>query len=82
MSTGQIVLANHQRGMYAVQIQSGDITVFELLGSIPPDLGDIISGNLDDSCSDSFYNQTQEEEIDIIVQALGCTPLSARSLLS
>jgi len=79
---GTVVLANHRRGMYAVQISGGDIMVFELLGSPEPDLGDVLSGNLDDSCANSFYNQTQAVELDIYVQALGCSRQSALVLLS
>jgi len=79
---GIVVLANHRRGMYAVQIESSDITVFEILGSPEPELGDVLTGSLDDSCADSFYNQTRGEKLDIIVQGLGCSRQSALTILA
>lgn len=79
---GIVIMANHHRGMYAVQVEGGDITVIELLGSPEPNPGDILIGGLDDSCTETLYNQTQGEEIDITIQALGCSPQSARQLLA
>lgn len=62
--------ANRARGMYAAQIEEfGEYSIFELIDTREPEIGDIIS------CSDFFYlgggpikNITQQCWHDVILQ--------------
>lgn len=47
MQTGTVVAINHRRGMFIVQVDSGDFCVFELLSSQDIQVSDRLSGNLD-----------------------------------
>ncbi len=62
--TGSVKFINSKRGMVAVQIDSGDFTIFEILGSCEVNLGDEIVGKLDSLGSETLYNRTINERFE------------------
>lgn len=72
MDRGKIVAINRKRGFINVQVDHGDYSVIELLGGYDPELGDVISGNLSSCGHGIILNETQLEQMDVVVQAHGC----------
>ncbi len=56
---GVIKLINERRGMIAVRTEHDEYSVLELLGGYSPEIGDVISGNLENLGGESVKNITQ-----------------------
>ena len=79
---GTITAINRARGMYAVALDDGSFTVFELLDSHELEIGDIVSGNLQSMGGETLINETQSREVfEVSVQNCGCTKESLASQL-
>ncbi|MBO8169332.1 MAG: hypothetical protein H0Z35_09145 [Thermoanaerobacteraceae bacterium] len=65
---GTVAIINHKIGWIAVLTENNNFTIAEVLEYSLPELGDIISGNLESLGSETFYNNTKEEEFDVFVQ--------------
>lgn len=79
--TGSVKFINSKRGMVAVQIDSGDFTIFEILGSCEVNLGDEIVGKLDSLGSETLYNRTIHERFEVYVEAIHATLTNAQQLI-
>ncbi len=77
---GEVILINYQKGFIAIQTDYG-VSVVELLGSYDVEIGDIISGNLDDCGGEDLFNITQDEEMDTYIQATGCSQSCIQELM-
>lgn len=71
MPTGKITILNHNRGMYAAQLSDGSYSVFELMDTNEINLGDVISGELDEEGSCILNNLSEHESFDAIIQNTG-----------
>ncbi|MCR8559306.1 hypothetical protein KXD93_16735 [Mucilaginibacter sp. BJC16-A38] len=71
MLEGNIALLNRTRAMYAVKLSDGTYSVFEMSDSTEINLGDVISGPLDEEGDCTLNNVTEDEEFDAIVQNAG-----------
>ena len=78
MPKGRVAILNDKRGMYAVELSDGSYSVFELLDINEINLGDFISGDLDDQGSCRLNNLTKNEEFDAIVQNTGLNAIMAQ----
>ena len=77
---GTIIMINEKRGFIAVQTKC-DISVIELLGGYIVELEDVVSGDLESEGSDEIMNITQDEEMDVFIQATGCSKACAYKML-
>lgn len=64
---GKIALYNPKRGMAALITENDEYTSFELLGH-DIEVGDVITGDLESLGGETWYNQTQMEEIEVFVE--------------
>ena len=64
---GKIVLINQKNGLAALITENDDYTSFEPLGHII-ELGDNITGNLESLGGETWYNETQNEHIEVFVE--------------
>lgn len=78
---GTIIAINRRNGFHAVRTEDGDVTVFELLDSVEPELGDAVSGALDSPGSEDLFNITRQESFSVFIQAARCSDASAAHLL-
>lgn len=78
---GKVVLMNPRRGMAALMTEDGDYTSFEILGS-DLELGDILSGNLEALGGETWYNETQLEEVDVYVEDIYGSKYTASKIIS
>lgn len=76
----KVIAINHKKDVVAVATANG-ITVFELLGGYEVELGDVISGRLESLGSEIFRNETRQENLDVYVQGIHCSPQNARQLI-
>jgi hypothetical protein len=79
MPKGRVVILNHVRGMYAVELSDGSYSVFELCDSNEINSEDIISGALDDEGSCILNNLTENEDFNAIVQNTGLNLTMAKN---
>lgn len=77
---GTVVAFNKKKGFAAIKTESG-ITVAELF-SCEADIGDIISGDLENPGDETFYNDTQSEEFDVYVHDIKCSEEKSKELLA
>lgn len=77
----EVIGINPRKSFVAVKTDAG-ITVFELLGGYDVELGDMISGNLEALGGETFFNETQQEEMEVYVQGIYCTEPNARQLMA
>ncbi|VAM36520.1 Uncharacterised protein [Enterobacter cloacae] len=68
---GVVVHHEHRIGYIVIRDQIGEFTVAELLGGYDVEKGHVITGNLHSLGSETFYNETESEELDVIVQNHG-----------
>lgn len=68
---GVVVHHEHRIGYIVIRDQIGEFTVAELLGGYDVERGHVITGNLHSLGSETFYNETESEELDVIVQNHG-----------
>ena len=77
---GTVVAFNKKKGFAAIETGDG-ITVAELF-SCEADVGDIISGDLDNMGDETFFNDTQSEEFDAYVHGVKCSEEESATLMS
>lgn len=68
---GVVVHHEHRIGYIVIRDQIGEFTVAELLGGYEVERGHVITGNFHSLGSETFYNETESEELDVIVQNHG-----------
>ena len=70
---GVVVHHEHRIGFIVIRDSIGEFTVAELLGGYDVEKGHVISGELHTLGSETFVNETEYEELDVIVQGHGMT---------
>lgn len=76
---GVIVHHEHRIGYIVIRDPMGEFTVAELLGGYDVEKGHVISGDLHSLGSETFFNETEDEDIDVFVQ--GCGMSEQQSIL-
>jgi len=79
---GVIKLINERRGMIAVRTDHDEYSVLELLGGYSPEIGDVISGNLENLGGESVKNITQGEAWDVFIQDIHGLKQTALRMIS
>lgn len=79
---GTVIGVNPRIGFIAIRTEEGDLTVAELLGGYEVEPEDEISGDLNALGGETFYNNTQNEEMDVYVQGVYCSVSHARMLMA
>ena len=79
---GTIELIGPRHCMIGVKTDGDRFSVIELLGGYSPEIGDVISGNLEDLGGETVRNVTQDEEWDVYIQDKWGSKDSAWALVS
>ena len=79
---GVIELINERQGMIAVRTEHDEYSVLELLGGYSPEIGDVISGNLENLGGESVKNITQGEAWDVFIQDIHGSKQTALTMIS
>lgn len=77
---GTVVHVENRRGWIAIRDSHDEITIVELLGGYDVENGHVITGNLDSLGSETFFNKTTGEELDVMVEYIGLTDQQAVSV--
>lgn len=78
---GTIKAINQDKGLIAVETNSGEYSVIELIGGYNVEIDDIISGVLESLGRKTVMNETQSEEIDVFIQHCHCSAQRVRQLM-
>ena len=65
---GTTELISPNEAMIGVRTENGGFSVLELIGGYSPNLGDVISGNLEQLGGEEVSNLTQGEKWDVFIQ--------------
>jgi len=79
---GTIELIGPRQAMIGVRTESDDFSVLELLGGYSPEMGDVISGELNNLGGEEVMNVTQGETWDVFIQDILGSKESAWRLIS
>ena len=77
---GKVLAVNPENGFIAVKAPGG-LTILEILGGNRVTRGDVIRGDLESLSEELFFNETQADQISVVVQDIHCTPADARRWL-
>ena len=77
---GTVVAFNQKKGFAAIKTDGG-ITVAELF-SCEAEIGDVITGDLENMGDETFLNETQSEEFDAYVHGVKCSDEESAALLA
>ena len=78
---GKVRAINNQKGFIAVETDSNEFSVIELLGGYEVEIGDVISGDLETLGGEEVINKTQDEEMDVFIQDCHCDVRRVRQLM-
>ncbi len=78
---GKVRAINQQKGFIAVETDSNEFSVFELLGGYAVEIGDVISGDLESLGGKTVINKTQSEKMDVFIQDCHCDAKRIRQLM-
>ena len=82
MARGVIFATNKRRGMFAVRCEDGSFSVFEILDSHDPEIGDVVRGELRSLGGETFINESQSSErFDVVVQNYDVAEAALRAQL-
>lgn len=79
---GVIELIGSRHVMIGVRTDNDDYSVLELLGSYEPEVGDVLSGALENLGGEKIMNITQGETWDVFIQDILGSKESACQLVS
>jgi len=65
---GTIELIGPRQGMIGVRTDKDHFSVLELLGGYSPEMGDVLSGELENMGGETVRNETQDEDWDVYIQ--------------
>jgi hypothetical protein len=65
---GVIEIISSRQEMVGVRTENEEFSVLELLGGYSPEIGDVITGNLENLGEEAVKNVTQDEFWDVFIQ--------------
>lgn len=77
----KVYMINHQKGWIALLTENNSFSIVEVLEMNLPNIGDIISGEVESLGRELFYNESQNEEVDVFVQEIYSGQKEAMRLL-
>ncbi len=78
---GTVKLINASKGFIAVETSPGEYSVMELSNVEEVEIGDVISGDLEGLGHETVFNETQSEEIDVIIENCHCSLRDVRQMM-
>lgn len=78
---GTVTIINSQKQFLAVKTPSDEYSVIEVLEMETPELGDILSGELESLGGETLINLTKGETIEVFIQEIYATKEQALRLL-
>lgn len=78
---GVVVHVENRIGWIAIRDEGGEITLAELIGGYDVEKGNVISGNLHSLGTESFYNHSTDEALDVFVQEIHASDQQALNLI-
>lgn len=79
---GIVELIGPRQGMIGVRTDGDRFSVLELLGGYSPEIGDVLSGALENMGSETVRNETQNENWNVYIQDKWGSKESAWRLVS
>jgi len=79
---GTIELISPRQAMVAARTEHDEFSVLELLGGYSPEIGDVLSGNLEDLGRETVRNLTQKESWDVVIQDIHGSRQNASRMIS
>ncbi len=79
---GIIKLISPNQDMIGVETENGHFSILELIGGYAPEVGDIVTGELESLGGEEVLNRTQNEEWDVFIQDIYASKQSAWALIS
>lgn len=79
---GKVCAINQQKGLIAVETNSNEFSILELIGGYDVEIDDIISGDLESLGSETVINKTQTEEMDVFIQDCHCNVHRVHQLIN
>ncbi|GAB1059897.1 hypothetical protein [Shewanella algae] len=79
---GVVIAIHRKRGMVAVSIEGTGITVFNVVDSYDIELNDVVYGPLDYVGGQTIFHPAKRQEIQVVVEATGCTEKNFRHHMS
>lgn len=79
---GTIEMINPKKGMIAVRTEDDEYSVLELLGGYSPEIGDILSGELENLGGEDVKNISQNEIWSVYIQDIHGTKSLAKRMIS
>jgi hypothetical protein len=64
----KVFMINHQRGWIALLTENNTFSIVEVLEMNLPNIGDIVSGNIESLGEETFFNESSSEELNVFVQ--------------
>ncbi|MED4581864.1 hypothetical protein P9578_03625 [Brevibacillus choshinensis] len=64
----KVYMINHQRGWTALLTECNTFSIVEVLENTMPELGDIISGEIESLGGETLYNETKKETLEVFIQ--------------
>jgi hypothetical protein len=80
--TGIIEIIGLRPDMIAVQTETGDYSILELIGLYSPEIGDVISGNLENLGRIKVRNLSQREDWDVYIEEIYASREAAQRMIS
>lgn len=78
---GTVVHHEHRSGFIVIRDEVGEFVIAQLAEKYDVERGDILSGQLHSSGSETVVNQTQNESMNVVVKGYGLTEQDAISLM-
>lgn len=77
------VVVHHERrtGYIVIRDSFDEFTVAELLGGYDVERGHVISGNLHSLGGETFFNETEDEKLEVFVQRYGMSEHQSTHLI-
>lgn len=78
---GIVTMIDHRKQFLAVKLDSDEYSIVEVLEVESPELGDVLSGNLESLGGETLLNLTKGEEIEVFIQDIHADKTRAIKLL-
>ena len=78
---GIVKIINRRQGIFAVEVDTNDFTVFKYNRPYAVEIGNVISGNLGSKGSVILTNLSNYNKMDVIVEGVNCTLQNAQHLI-
>ncbi|ENB2050588.1 hypothetical protein D2H34_001995 [Vibrio fluvialis] len=79
---GRIVYLNNRRGIFAIELENGSITICEHLDTCDLQKGQLVKGPLDSLGGETIYNIDLQEAVEVYIEWAELSHQDARRALA